>query len=89
MEKIKTLGEFGAARRALTERYGARLLDQDEATMTALRTDCAAIARFAKMSPDQMARLLAKRWVEDNFNQLSSTVERAHDDNQLGLRRIS
>lgn len=59
--------QFATGIRALVARYGEKLIEQKAADMEAFRKELAPFAKHAKLSADQLARVVCKRYAEGGY----------------------
>lgn len=59
--------EFATGVRGLVTKYGDKLITQDAKDMDAFKKELAPFAKFSKMTADQLARVVCKRYAEGGY----------------------
>lgn len=59
--------QFATGIRGLVTKYGDKLLTQDAQDMAAFLKELAPYAKFSKMTAEQLARVVCKRYAEGGY----------------------
>lgn len=59
--------QFATGVRALVTKYGEKLIEQKAEDMDAFKKELAPYAKHSKMTADQLARVICKRYAEGGY----------------------